>query len=412
MDVARAICALTLLCCASSVARADIDRTVPTAAKTEIGAVPLVGGNSDVGFGGGAIGSLTRLDPSFRPYRWRLELGSVATFKHSTEEGWTAPYHDFYLLWTDPHLIRDRLRLEFRPSYTDEGHLLYYGIGNASLAPDRGPGGESLAHYYQYGRVHPTLQARLRITLQQGLYALTGVSLTYNRIDIHAASKLDLDLHASSGPRGSLRSPVEHGVAFFEYAIVYDTRDDEIATHEGGYHQLKLRLSPGGAAPFPYRYGQLNAMVRLYTTPIRRWLTLASRVVADAQFGDPPFYELARYEDTFAIGGVRGVRGVPAQRYYGKLKAFANLEARSEILTVTVGGKEYVLGLAAFFDVGRVWSDWSRDVTRDGTGFGLKWGIGGGLRFRQGNTFVVRGDVAWSPDARPIGAYFTAGQMF
>jgi hypothetical protein len=34
------------------------------------------------------------------------------------------------------------------------------------------------------------------------------------------------------------------------------------------------------------------------------------------------------------------------------------------------------------------------------------------VRFQQGSAFVVRGDVAWSPDARPIGAYFTAGQMF
>jgi outer membrane protein assembly factor BamA len=381
-------------------------------AKTEVGAVPLVGGSSDVGFGGGALGSVTRLDPRFRRFRWRLELNGVAMFKHTAEEGWTTPYQDYYFLWTDPHLIRDRLRFELRPSYTNEASLLYYGIGNASQAPDRGPDGESPAIYYRYGRAHPTLLARFQINLTRGFYALTGLALTYNRIDVHAGSKLEQDVVGTGPLRGSFRSLDEHTVLLFEYALVHDTRDDEIDTHAGGFHQVKLRLSPGATPAFPYRYGQLNAIARLYATPIRPWLTLAFRVVADAQFGDPPFYELARYEDTHAIGGVKGVRGVPAQRYYGKLKALANFEARSEIVSVTLWGKNYTLGLAAFFDAGRVWAEWSRDVALDGKGFGLKWGVGGGLRFRQGNTFVVRGDVAWSPDATPIGAYFAAGQIF
>jgi hypothetical protein len=48
----------------------------------------------------------------------------------------------------------------------------------------------------------------------------------------------------------------------------------------------------------------------------------------------------------------------------------------------------------------------------DGTGLGLKYGVGTGLRFQEGRTFVVRADLAWSPDARPIGGYFAAGQIF
>lgn len=109
---------------------------------------------------------------------------------------------------------------------------------------------------------------------------------------------------------------------------------------------------------------------------------------------------------------MNGVRGVPAQRYSGKLKAFGNLEVRSEVVTAEVWGKPYTLALAAFFDAGRVWADWRSRPELDGTGVGLKYGVGGGLRLQQGRAFVVRGDVAWSPDARPIGAYFTAGQTF
>jgi hypothetical protein len=34
------------------------------------------------------------------------------------------------------------------------------------------------------------------------------------------------------------------------------------------------------------------------------------------------------------------------------------------------------------------------------------------LRVQEGQTFVVRLDLAWSPDATPIGAYFAAGEIF
>jgi len=64
-------------------------------------------------------------------------------------------------------------------------------------------------------------------------------------------------------------------------------------------------------------------------------------------------------------------------------------------------------------DVGRAWTELGRSHPElDGTGWGLKYGLGGGLRLTQGKTFVVRGDLAWSPDARPIGGYVNAGQMF
>jgi hypothetical protein len=68
--------------------------------------------------------------------------------------------------------------------------------------------------------------------------------------------------------------------------------------------------------------------------------------------------------------------------------------------------------IAAFADTGRVFSTYSSQPELDGTSIGLKVGLGGGLRLLAGQSFVLRGDVAWSPDARPIGAYLNAGQTF
>ena len=129
--------------------------------------------------------------------------------------------------------------------------------------------------------------------------------------------------------------------------------------------------------------------------------------------GSPPFYELARFGDTDAIGGGNGVRGVPAQRYYGKVKVLGNFELRATPLAFRLWSKPFNLGVAVFVDAGRVWTELgSAHPELDGTGLGIKYGIGGGLRLQQGRTFLVRLDIAWSPDADPIGAYFGTGHVF
>lgn len=397
-----------LLLWVTSPARADDEPR----AHTEFGVLPLIGGDSDLGFGGGALLSITRVEPGWVPYRWQLEMGAVATFKRP-DTGWEMPYQDAYVMLNFPRFISNRLRLELRPSYTRELNQTYYGIGNASVAPERGPMGQSQRDYFEYGRMHPTLSLRMLIRLDRVFFLQLGTSLTYNELDVHPGSKLDQDRRSSDPRIRSFFGPLgPHLVHFFEYSALFDSRDNEVSPIRGMYHQLRVRLSPGGVMPFPYRYGQVNATARFYATPVRRWLTIAARVVGDVLFGDPPFYELARFEDTFALGGVRGVRGVPAPRYYGKIKLFGNLESRSELAVFTLFGLPCTLSGVLFIDAGRLWSDWHADSELDGVGPGIKFGFGGGLRVQQGTAFVVRGDIAWSPDARPIGAYLTAGQIF
>ena len=105
---------------------------------------------------------------------------------------------------------------------------------------------------------------------------------------------------------------------------------------------------------------------------MRRWLKWWFRLVGDALLGAPPFYELARFDETPAIGGGKAVRGVPAQRYYGKVKVFGNLEVRSDdSCRSRLVGKTLMLGVAAFIDVGRTWTELGTTHPElDGTGSG------------------------------------------
>jgi hypothetical protein len=407
-SAAQGLVALALAAVARPARAQSATGDMPTAARTEFAVVPFLGGSSDFGWGGGVLAAIARVSPHREPHVWRLDLAST-TLAHFGG-GVHVAYQDYYAVLSFAQLVPGRLRLELTPSYTDETELQYSGLGNASPAPlPSGP----RAGTFHYGRTHPTAQIRTRITLPHRLFANLGISATYNDLDVAPDSLVSVQRYGGSpAVRDALRGPDRHGVVFFEWALLFDTRDDEVAPTSGHYHQVKLRLAPGGTTAFPYRYGQVNVTLRAFVTPIARRLTLAARAVGDLQFGDVPFYELARYEDTYALGGGSGVRGVPAQRYYGKVKDFGNFETRTDLFDFHLGAKPMTFGFVTFFDAGRLWFDLTPHPELDGTGVGLKYGAGGGLRVRAGHTFLVRADIAWSPDAEPLGGYFQANQAF
>jgi outer membrane protein assembly factor BamA len=376
--------------------------------KTELNFIPVVGGDSDIGLGLGVVGDLARLQPDYTPYRWRLEVAALLSGRlASGGEPFTIPFQDYYLLFTLPQLTASRrLRLELRPSYTDERIQRFYGVGNASPEPaDR-----SFAHT-RYERRRVAGAAAARIQVAEHVYLRPGVEYTRNWV-IVAPDSLLAEQRAN-GPekvRALLDGPLHHTVVSGELALQYDSRDNETVTRNGSLHQARFLFSPRFPGA-PYQYGEANVTLRIYRSPVR-WLQLAGRLVGDALFGDPPFYELTRVEGSSVLGGGKGIRGVPGQRYYGKVKTYGNFEVRADLFQFKLRGKPFQLGVAGFFDGGRVWSDFNPTPDLDGTGVGLKYGAGGGLRLQEGTTFVVRADIAWSPDAHPIGAYFGAGELF
>jgi outer membrane protein assembly factor BamA len=412
--------AIAALALAFMIAAPRAGQTEPGRARdSEFNFVPIAGGDSDKGLGFGEVSNWAGLrDPSAHaptvaaagaPYRWRIENGAFITFNH--REHFIVPYQDYYVLATIPDVGGNgRLRLDVRAAYSKETTLKYYGIGNAS--PDPPPG--TSAADSEYGWIHPAFSIRGRIALASHLLLQIGGVYVHSSLSIPEGSLLATDRMAGSPTvQALLRTPTSFAVALAEVGVEYDSRDNDIITRNGMYHGVQVRLSPASGDRLPQAYAELNGIARFYFTPIPRWLTIAARVAGDLLLGSPPFYELARYSDTDAVGGGKGVRGVPAQRYYGKVKVLGNLELRCELLPFRVRTKALMLGGALFADGGRVWTELTHAHPElDGTGLGMKYGIGGGLRLQQGETFVVRLDVAWSPDARPVGAYFAAGQIF
>jgi hypothetical protein len=372
----------------------------------EYAVVPLAGGDTDIGFGAGALGSVARLRPDRHPYAWRLEGLAFATIKPSA--GMASPYQDAFLLLTVTNVLGTRARLELRPSYTRENNQRYHGIGNASRAE---PNADAERDLFQ--RTHPAALARVRLPLGGPLHAVLGTLYTHSFISYGPRSNLARDLASENERvRELLHVHANQGLHLLEAGMLLDTRDDELCPSRGQLHSLKLRVSPWSTGFVPDRYLQINVTARVYAPLRTDRLVLAARLIADVQAGEVPFFELARYDETSALGGANGVRGIPGDRYHGKRKLFGNLELRAILASFHAGRSAYVLGATGFLDGGRLWADLSPAPDLDGTGLGFKYGAGGGLRLRKGQTFVLRADLAWSPDARPVGFYFLAGHMF
>jgi hypothetical protein len=391
---------------------ADSSAPEPKEPDTEFTLVPFVGGNSDMGFGGGYIASLARLEPDIEPYRYRLETaGTITLGQGESDDGVRIQYTDVYLLLSLPNLVDDHLGLDVRISYTKESNLKYYGLGNASTVA---AGLEPTDAYFEHSRGHPTLRATLEYRTKPFAASL-GASYTQNWFEVPEGSLLASDMQSADPEvRALLGEPGTHGAPKISLGAAYDTRDDETSPVRGLYITQGLDITPRTFGAVDYRFVRYDAAFHAFVpiVPRNRRLVLAMRLASDLLFGDPPFYELPRFEDTFAIGGAKGVRGVPAQRYYGKVKVFSNFELRSELFSAKILGDERRFGIVGFADAGRLWADYRYDPELDGTGLGLKYGLGGGLRVASGETFVLRVDVAWSPDANPISGYLLAGHIF
>ncbi len=395
----------------SSPTSKDIKKTE----RYELGALPAFTFTSDIGFGFGLIGSFARFSRGYRPYLWRLEVLWLMTLKGKPGDGGVeSPYHDDYIKLDLPGLLGGRLRLNLFVGFSRYTTSGYYGFGNA--APVDKPARDDNPRYHMVDRIYPTAAARARVYLTERIQLLLGTSFVFNWINPYEGSLFSRDLESRDPAVCRLLRGKDHfGVFEATVGWIWDSRDHEYMPSDGSFHEISWRASPGWAIGTDHAYGGLNLTLRFYRAIVGRYLIAAGRVMADVIVGQPPFYELSRHGGLFAsdaLGGSRAIRGVPLQRYHGKIKLFGNLELRSRLLGFSLLGQRFQLGATAFLDTGRSWAGFSGTSHLDGDGIGLKLGAGGGLRLAWGEAFMIRADIAYSPDAEPIGWYLDINHLF
>jgi hypothetical protein len=388
-----------------------------TTVRYEPAGFPIIGGNSDIGFELGGAGTLSRFADGIVPYRWNMDLVAAASFK--SVPGGVEVAQQSYLWDIDvPGLAGGRLRVnpfaEFRRT-TDQG---YFGIGNASSASV--PRGAD-SRYFQYIHEEAGVRQLTRYELSGPLYFLSSTIGRYVQPTVYAGSKLAEDAVARA-PNGSplVLGVRELGIVSEGVGILYDTRDSEIYTRAGWLEQVGVRFSQAFPLSAGITFGEAEIAVAKYT-PLGDAVVLAAQVIADAKFGNVPYFELFTggvFNPDYMIGGSASIRGVPFGRYLGQIKAVGNVELRALHLRFRALGQSFRLGNDIFFDTGRVWTDYTFHSPLDGSGLGLKWGAGAGAYILWGQAAMFRLDVAYSPDAAsenagfPLGVYIEDGLSF
>jgi hypothetical protein len=379
--------------------------------------LPILAGNTDMGILVGGQIILAKFAPGFAPYRFRTHTQVAVSFKDGPD-GIEFPVHMDFAKFDLPGLMGGKLRLYVELAFNQTGNAGWFGLGNASRVwkPSTDPAAADVRtsdpRRYQYRRTEPMVRVHLRTKLREHLSLMSGVRLVYVMTGIRNGSALDRDRDA-----GLLRGTRDHPALQFSLGVQWDTRDNETSPTNGFLCEASMRFSPGLGTGLTFGGAYLDG--RAFVPLAGDYLVLATRLVTDLLFGAVPFYEMTRAGSFLHLdfpGGRQGLPGIPDGRLAGRIKVGGNLELRSTFWDFSVFDVPMRLGALVFADAGRVWAGYRRDEELDGTGAGIQYGIGAGLRLQWGSTLMVRADVAWSPCAKdaglPIGIYLDAEHLF
>ncbi|WP_428261106.1 Omp85 family outer membrane protein [Haliangium sp.] len=395
--------------------------------RLEFGVLPALTYDSDRGVGFGAIGTLARFHPGFRPYRWRLEFLVYATAKSSPDGGTELAYHDDYLILDQPGLLDNKLRVKSQVGFRRFSTSGYYGLGNATEELD-----DVDDRFYQYDRIYPFALSNGRFELwdrstdehTRRLEAFGGVGFWYNRINLYEGSLLEQHkaLAEMDTPDGHVLDTLldgtdDHNLLMFTGGLLFDTRDHEYAPTRGTFTELSVRASPGIDAGLTFAGASL--ITRWFQSLYGDRLVLAMRATGDVLFGSVPVYELAAvggFTRDGAPGGGTSVRGVALSRFHGKIKVIGNVELRAQFLPFSIAGQRFNLGAVTYVDAGRVWADYEQvefmGEKLDDALPNFAVGVGAGLRLRWGETFIVRADPGYSITEETLGIYISINHIF
>ncbi len=406
------------LCAAAALARPAHAQSTPEPAATdydtpryEPAGFPLIGGDSDIGVELGVVGTVSHFANGVVPYQWNMDLVLALSVKGGPD-GEELTQQSYQANIDIPEQNGGSVRFNPQVVYSRTVNQLFFGVGNASSGTL--PNGRNL-RYFEFDDRQARVRELTRVRIRGPLDLMFATSYRYEDPHTYAGSYLE----------GAASSPAVLGVrplSLFSQAagVLYDSRDSEIFPHRGGFHQLGLRGVLGLPLGASVRYAGAGVNAAQYV-PIGGPFVLALHAVLDLEFGHVPFYDLYTggtfYTDEM-LGGSSAVRGVPDGRYAGKIKAFGNAELRAMLIQFRLAGQHFQLGNNAFFDLGRLWSDYTFHAAGDGNGLALKWGVGGGQYLQWGQAAVFRLEVAYSPDAKvenpglPLGIYVEDGVMF
>ena len=264
------------------------------------------------------------------------------------------------------------------------------GIGNATLFDSDSVTGAQ-PNFYRAVRTQYIARSEIQRVLVGPLRALVGLNMERWTLAARAGPSVlatDLTRDPSIGvPTNDFSARV---------GLVFDTRDDEVASGRGVLVEAIWGVADSSIAG-DLSYTRTTLSARGFVTPSPR-LQLGARVVAQIMSGSPrvgSFYLIEGSERlSEGIGGGDTHRALRRNRLLGRDKLFTNIDVRYALFAIPT---LYRVSLLGFLDAGRVFDD------ADGEDFhvttnGLKVGGGSGLFFQLGRAGLMGFTIGVGPD--------------
>lgn len=295
-----------------------------------------------------------------------------------------------------------------QPAFSD----FFYGFGNKSTS-DETLRDDDLQHYLaRYSQITFKNELVAHSKDDKHVFKIGGF---YNSVNIRdedndeEANRFILDYPALIGRGPGAESPllnVRRHYLGLNFDYTWDTRDNEFFPTGGiKLHGEGKAVRQLGEEENTYQQLAGNAAIYLGTGGTFN-TTFAARVGGTVTFGDFEFFQGAR------LGGTTNNRGYRKFRFTGDDNFYQNAELRIKLFSFKSGFVPGSVGIIAFHDVGRVWSDTPDIVFENDELDDWHRGFGGGLWISPLGKVVLSTEVGKSNDEESKVFFVRFGFMF
>lgn len=390
-----------------------------------LGALPVVSYNSDLGFQYGALVNLYHYGDGSR----------YPSYDHSLyfEASWYTKGSGIFRFYYDSESLIKGVRVSADVSYIPDQAYSFYGFNgyDAVYNSDWEETDNSLYKsrlYYRHKREFFRVKLDFQGDMVGNLKWLAGFnlfSIYNNSVDIDHLNKNKAEDDMLPDVPGLYDKYIDWGIISgdqargglltnFKLGIVFDTRDNEPNPMRGIWSEIILIGAPKPLSNMENGFTKLVVTHRQYFTLVKNRLSFVYRLgLQSTIFGKAPYYvEPIMYMSKMngagseGLGGAKTLRGILRNRVVGDGIVYGNFEFRWKVFYAQWFNQNFYFALSGFFDTGRVIKnfeveeqltnvDYSPEAESDYFDFGTETfhnSVGGGLHIAMNQNFILAVD--------------------
>jgi len=332
-----------------------------------LGPLPIVGFNSDLGFQYGALCSFFYYGDgsSFPDYKHKFH---IEVSRYSKGSG---VYH---FLYDSKYLIQDS-RLTFAVTYLPNKMMSFYGFNG--YASPYNPAKSKNSAFYAMDRKMLRILADYQKNFASNMKWTAGLAFWNYKLDRVSLNKYngEITLYELYKEAGIIPPEEAFGGSHAEMklGLIYDTRDHEAAPAKGIWAELITYGSPDIFEQNGNSYLKLSAHFRHYVSLISDRLVFAYHLAYQGTIaGNVPFYiqqnintSYLRQVNSEGLGGINTIRGVLYNRIVGDGFLWSNFDIRYKLFNYRFLKQNWYFGINPFFDAGKIVQPYRLDKMKD-----------------------------------------------